>query len=68
MDTTNTDTLLAAGLGRQGRRNGRPLHLTVSDALARFPTLSRAAIKRGWYAERADETEDLDASTIGGGL
>jgi hypothetical protein len=63
MDATQ-HTDLAAGLGRMGRRTGRPLHLAVSDALAQHPGLSTPDITRGWYAERADQHADDDSGNL----
>jgi hypothetical protein len=54
----------AAGLGRLARRKGRPLHLAVSDALAGYPGLSAADVRRGWYAERADQHADDDSGHL----
>jgi hypothetical protein len=62
--------LLARGCGRRGRRTNRSLSRTVQDAVRRHPELAglEPDIKLGWYAERAEQLEDGDASTIGGGL
>jgi hypothetical protein len=62
--------LLARGCGRQGRRANRSLSLTVQDAVRRHPDLAghEPDVKLGWYAERAEQLEDGDLSTIGGGL
>jgi hypothetical protein len=68
MPTTDT-LLLARGCGRLGRRANRSLWLTVQDAVQRHPELAghEPDIRLGWYAERAEQLEDGDLSTIGGG-
>lgn len=73
MNTTNTADAarLARGLGRLAYRTHgetRRLHLVVADALAQHPGLEAAAVKQGWYAERAEMQADGDSASIGGGM